>query len=504
MSTSTVLAIIGLVTLSWASAGPDRRPKWYLPALGLFFFGLALRILSPSTLWATATGLTLDLGLSLLAAGLFRLFKKAPAKSYMASGFLFLSVSALFNLSTSLVQSAFTTAPVETSDADAQALLELGPDDHISEVLSVLEVNHISYARAFPNMTLSDDVDLAQYYLLTGPRADLQRAMASLRMDMENVDQVDWNVAVHIPEPVEDDPPVVMSNGAVLENDPLVNQQWALEHTGAHDLHAALAAMDPSEPAVVAIVDTGVDATHEDIQDVFVDSPGKRDANGHGSHCAGIAAAATNNGIGVASLNWENKFIRIQSYQALSASGAGTAESVAQAILDAARGGADVISLSLGSWSPTPPKVEVDAIEYAIEQGAIVVAAAGNANDDAREHAPANIPGVITVSALDQQGRKASFSNTNTGLQRPIAAPGVGILSLKTGGGYVSLNGTSMATPFVAGTLGLMRSLNPNLTAEQAYQLLHDTGSSGPSAGQVGRTVQTARAVEALLGGAAL
>lgn len=498
MPTSTVLAITGLLLLSWASAGPKRRPHWYLPALGVFLLGLALRILTPVGLWATATGMMTDMGLALLAAGVYRLIKHAPAKAYMASGFLFLSVSALFNMGSSLVQNAWTA--LQTDTTEAQALLELGPDDTIDEVLSVLDVHHLRYERAFPGFTLAEDEDLAQYYLLTGPRADLERAMTALRLDTENVDQVDWNVAVHLPQPVDEEPPVVMTEGSFLENDPLVNEQWALEHTGAHELHALLAAMDPAEPAVVAIVDTGVDATHEDIRDVFMESPGRKDANGHGSHCAGIAGAATNNGLGVASLNWENKFIRIQSYQALSASGAGTAESVAQAILDAVRGGADVISLSLGSWSPIPPKVEVDAIKYALAQGAIVVAAAGNSNDDAREHAPSNIPGVITVSALDQQGRKASFSNTNTSLKRPIAAPGVGILSLKTGGGYVPLNGTSMATPFVAGTLGLMRALRPGLTAEQAYQLLHETGSAGPDAGKVGRTVQTARAVEALLG----
>ena len=198
---------------------------------------------------------------------------------------------------------------------------------------------------------------------------------------------------------------------------------------------------------------------------VVSDGRGTDDCNGHGTHCAGIAGAATNNGLGIASYNWEGRFVTVRGYKALSDNSGGSAESVSEAIIAAARDRADVISLSLGGYAPTPPRAEVLAVEFAIKKGCIVVCAAGNSNEDAKLHAPANIPGVIVVSALDQGMRKASFSNTNTSLGLPIAAPGVDIFSLKPGTGYVGMSGTSMATPAVAGVLACVlehQSENPD------------------------------------------
>jgi thermitase len=284
-----------------------------------------------------------------------------------------------------------------------------------------------------------------------------------------------------------------------LADDPQLTAQWGLGIAGGEGVHELLNTIEPEKQAVVAILDTGVDAAHEDIQGVFESSPGNSDGNGHGTHCAGIAGAATNNGLGIASFNWNSRFVRVRGYRALAASGGGSAESVAQSIVDAVRDGADVVSLSLGSWSPTPPKVETDAVQYALRNGVFVVAAAGNSSSDAREQAPANIEGVIAVAAVDQNGRRARFSNRNDRLSRPIAAPGVGIVSLKPGNEYVALNGTSMATPFVSGLLGVLRAIDPELTADEAYALLHDTGRTGPDAGRVGRTIRGDEAIRTLV-----
>jgi thermitase len=110
-------------------------------------------------------------------------------------------------------------------------------------------------------------------------------------------------------------------------------------------------------------------------------------------------------------------------------------------------------------------------------------------------HMPSNIPGVIAVAAVDEQGRKASFSNINTRLSRPIASPGVNILSLEPGGRYGLKSGTSMATPLVAGLIGVMRSLNPEVTAEEAWEILRDTGTEGPDVSSTGRTIQADEAL---------
>ena len=207
----------------------------------------------------------------------------------------------------------------------------------------------------------------------------------------------------------------------------------------------------------------------------------------------------TNNGIGVASLNWEGRFVEVTAFAALDATGSGTLEQMTQAVLDAARDGADVISMSLGSVAPFPPKPIVDAIRFAQRRGAIVMASAGNSNEDAATHFPSNIDGVIAVAALDQQLRKAKFSNTIGSLARPIAAPGVDILSLKAGGGYKPLSGTSMATPVVAGLLGVMRSLDPALSAEDAYRILHDTGTTVDETADVGRLINAEAALQAVM-----
>jgi len=137
-------------------------------------------------------------------------------------------------------------------------------------------------------------------------------------------------------------------------------------------------------------------------------------------------------------------------------------------------------------------------VKLALKRGAIVVTAAGNSNEDGKLHAPSNIPGVISVAALNQSMGKANFSNTNTSLARPIAAPGVQILSLKTGGGYVAYSGTSMATPMVAGLIGVMRSLRPKLTRDQIYKILKETGVAGPDHDKVGMGINALKAIEAI------
>ena len=259
--------------------------------------------------------------------------------------------------------------------------------------------------------------------------------------------------------------------------------------------------LTPERRARVAIVDTGVDAGHEDIGSAVSDGPARNDPHGHGSHCAGIAGGLTNNGLGIASLNWEGRFVEVTAYRALDAGGFGTIEQIAQAILDATRDDADVISLSLGDRSAVPPKVLRDAIAYARRGGAIVVAAAGNANADAADHTPSNVEGVIAVAAVDPSLHKARFSNVNTSLDRPIAAPGVDILSLRSGGGYVQMSGTSMATPMVAGLLGVMRSLRPDLTEDEAWRALSETARDVPDADRTGRMIDAEAALRRVVNG---
>lgn len=485
-----------------AVRGGRRRRALLFVFLGLITFGLAGHLTSAESFWSALTLIARDLGLGLMVGAAYMAWNKNKHVVFLFPGILALGISGALYLTGVTVNTVADSLKNRTqAHAEGQCLLELGPDDDISEVQAILKKHGARAEKAFPSISLRDDEDLAQYYLVFAKEAALEELMKDLRADGENVDQVDFNYQVNL-DPLESK--AVSSDAgsqSFLTNDPMVKDQWGFEKTNGDDLHKALKKIKPKRKAIIAIVDTGVDGKHEDLKNVFGKSSGDRDGNGHGTHCAGIAGSATNNKTGVASYNFNNKFITIRGYKALSDSGSGTIESVCQAIIDAADGGADVISMSLGGYSPTPPKAEVDAVNYAIKKGCIVLCAAGNSNEDAKLHAPANIPGVIVVSALNEGMDKANFSNTNTSLGMPIAAPGVSILSLKPGKGYVSLSGTSMATPMVAGLVGVMRSMNPKLDTKGAYEILHNTGVQISDSDRVGHAINAVTALEATMQG---
>ncbi len=432
-----------------------------------------------------------DTGIGLFIGAMYRQAEYTPAKRTYLVAALFLAVWLGWTY-----RAAF---PFGTdSGHTAELLVELGPDDTIAELKDILDAHDATYERAFPNVDMSEDEDLAQFFIIRCPSAHAEALTSALRADTENVDSAEANAPVQLgPELVGER--TVTPLKRKVTNDPELAAQWGLAKAAGHDAIHMLYSNKPQRIATVAILDTGVDATHEDIVQVFKASPADNDGHGHGTHCAGVAGAVANNKLGMASLNIGGRYVRITSYAALSPRGRGTIETIAQAIIDAAEDGADVISMSLGGRHPQPPTVYVEAVQYAMSKGAIVVAAAGNSGQDAAIHSPANVPGVITVAALGRNGGKASFSNTNTTLARPIAAPGVGILSLKPGGLYVSMSGTSMATPLVAGLLGVMRSLRPDLSAADAYEILVVTGTDGANANRVGRSINMEKALQAVL-----
>jgi len=242
---------------------------------------------------------------------------------------------------------------------------------------------------------------------------------------------------------------------------------------------------------VIAIVDTGVDDTHPDLASKIVGEysyvgRSAKDGFGHGTHCAGIAAAATNNNVGIAGMCPN---CGILSVKVLNDQGSGYMSDVASGITYAASHGARVISLSLGGSGRS--ETLHSALDYAITNNALPVCAMGNSGSSSNTPEPAYWNDCLSVIATDQNGVKASFSNS--GIKADVAAPGLAILSTmptypvtltSTYGyrtNYDALSGTSMATPMVAGIAGLVLSENPNLTPTQVAGIIMASSGDGVS-----------------------
>ena len=203
-----------------------------------------------------------------------------------------------------------------------------------------------------------------------------------------------------------------------------------------------------------------------------------QDEVGHGTHVAGTVSALSNNGVGVAGVTWQCRLMpvrvlaRIRRLSDNRVSGVGSAADIAAGIRWAVDHGARVINMSLGGDVDTT--VERNAVAYAIQQGVVVVAAMGNDNTTTPSY-PGAYPDVIAVGATNPNDTRASFSNMGPHID--VAAPGVGIQSTYWDNTYANLQGTSMASPHVAGVAALILSCNPNLPAAQVGQIIRDTAN---------------------------
>lgn len=245
----------------------------------------------------------------------------------------------------------------------------------------------------------------------------------------------------------------------------------------------------------IAILDTGIKSSHEDLSGKvvasknFTTSKTVDDKYGHGTHVAGIAAAVTNNGKGVAGVGFK---CSLMNGKVLGDNGSGQWSWIASGIIWAADNGAKVINMSLGGSSGS--QAISDAVDYAWNNGVVVVAAAGNEETDAPSY-PAFYSNVIAVAATDQNDNRASFSNFGSWVD--VAAPGVSILSsyIRYRPPYVFMSGTSMASPHVAGLAGLLASQGRgNANIRSAIETTTDNAGSYPIAN--GR-INAHRAVDA-------
>jgi thermitase len=302
----------------------------------------------------------------------------------------------------------------------------------------------------------------------------------------------------------------------VLPNDPMFNEQWALNNDGNNggkekaDIGALKAWLRTkgSEEVVVAVLDSGVDYSHPDLMENIWHRPDSvpaytddelgtiddrngfnsaenasdpMDDNGHGTHCAGIIGAEGNNGIGIAGINWK---VRIMPLKFIGKGGFGSTKNAIEAInyaIDRKKAGVNVRVINASWGSTLYSKALEDAIRAAGEQGILFVAAAGNngTDNDQRPHYPSNydLPNVISVAALDRADQLTSFSNFGVRTVQ-IAAPGKDIFSTWLNDAYREASGTSMAAPQVAGVAALIVSSNPKINVEELRRrLLKSTDS---------------------------
>ena len=237
-------------------------------------------------------------------------------------------------------------------------------------------------------------------------------------------------------------------------DDESFNKQWALAKIQASE---AWASTSDSSGVLIAVLDTGIDESHEDLDGKvvasvnFSASPTADDLHGHGTHIAGIIAAIADNGVGIAGLDNGCSLLNVK---VADDRGFCNAKDVAQGIIWAVDNGATVINMSLTINEPS--KVLEQAIEYAWNKGAILAAAAGNYGSSTPVY-PAVYNQCIAVTATNENDMLAILANHGDWVD--VAAPGANIYSTLPDNTYGSKTGTSMATPHVAGLAGLLLPL---------------------------------------------
>ena len=399
-----------------------------------------------------------------------------------------------------------------------EILVRFKPGTSLSEIRGVAAAHNDRLAdeiESVPGLAVIDDLDNEDVQKLVGEYSGLS-----------DVSYAEPNLTIKLDDPVQKDDAyrndgVFYKTTASLDapNDPLFDQQWALNNPGGDggkeraDLDAieAWKTTKGSEDVVVAVLDSGVDYTHEDlVNNMWVrpanipeyqddelgtvndingfnadDKQGDpMDDNGHGTHCAGIIGAEGDNGIGVSGIN---QHVKIMPLKFLGRMGNGSTAAAIEAInyvVDRKQHGVNVRIISASWGSNSNSKALEDAIRAAGDAGILFVAAAGNdgSNNDRWPHYPSNynLPNLISVAALDRNDTLASFSNFGIKSVQ-VAAPGKAILSTWLGDGYREASGTSMATPYVSGVAALVIATEPSISMAELRKRILSTVDKLPA-----------------------
>ncbi|WP_431478072.1 S8 family serine peptidase [Massilia eburnea] len=263
-------------------------------------------------------------------------------------------------------------------------------------------------------------------------------------------------------------------------NDPYLGSEWHIAKMGVNT------AWDKTQGAgiTIAILDSGIDSSHPDFAGRLVAGYNSYDNNtntadvcGHGTKAAGSAAAALNNGVGVAGVAGQARIMPVRIAYNNSGSCYAYFSTMASGVTWAADHGARVVNISYANV-PTSSAVQ-SAANYLKGKGGLLFVSAGNYNRD-EGFTPTDT--MIAVSATDSADNRSSFSSYGAFVS--LSAPGTGIYTTVMGGGYGAVNGTSFASPVAAGVAALVMSANPSLSADQVKSILFTTAVDLGTAGR--------------------
>ncbi len=289
------------------------------------------------------------------------------------------------------------------------------------------------------------------------------------------------------------EPDMLVELSAITPNDPDYAKAWHLAKIQAPTAWTTT----QGEGIIVAILDTGVDATHPDLAghvlagwNTASNSTLSSDVYGHGTMVAGTVAASTNNGIGVAAIAGDAQILPVRVTN--STDGYAYYSDIAEALTWAADHGAKVANIS---YDVTPSAAVTSAAQYLRSKGGVVVVAAGNAGINPGY---ADNPSMISVSATGSTDTKTSWSSFGNYVD--VSAPGSGIWTTTNGGGYAAVSGTSFASPATAAVVALIMASNPGLSPSEVEDVLiksvDDLGAQGWDTSYGNGRINAARAVQ--------
>ena len=308
----------------------------------------------------------------------------------------------------------------------------------------------------------------AKYQIVSVPQKEVSSTLSELNKD-RNIESAEVDQLVY--------------TQAVPPNDTYFDKQ-SLDFEAMRVLEA-WEDYEPEKEVTVAIVDSGIDLKHPELRSRLVE--GKNfinedeppvDSTGHGTHVAGLVGSMTNNKMGIASAAKKVKLMPVKVFEGKTT----YMSTVIQGIRYAVDNGADIINLSLGSYSNMNALEE--AIDYAVDNGVLVVGAAGNDNEHAVLY-PATYPNVLAVGSVDSaKGTKSTFSNYGEAVD--VSAPGTNIFSTWMDG-YETLDGTSMSTAIVSSVSSMVKQQYPFLKGLQVKDVLENSATPLPGIDLLGK-----------------